>query len=843
MRDRATVPGMPELPDVVLYIEALEKRIQGQPLERVRLASPFLLRTVEPLIGAAHGKRVRRLRRLGKRIAIGLEDDLWLVLHLMINGRLHWKEPGARLACRYALAAFDFPNGTLTLTEFGPRKRASLHLVRGEAALLGHDPGGLDVFEIDLDAFRAALARENHTLKRALTDPRLLSGIGNAYSDEILHRVRLSPLAMTEKLSPDGWSRQYAATRATLAGWTELDSHILRHIVLFQPGSNLLPRPGLCLTRVEWYMRIALQVPIFIVLMLAYTAIIRSVSVLPSIIVGMILGAYYSARGRKPSPAFSEALAYFSGGSAIVLAAAFLTFFVWLGKPALSDLEFWNNAVLMGFVLFASTMTAASTFSDHPMLREAGRAALISSLIILLAILMEVSLPHATSTETIRFSIIAAAIFFILVSCAQTSRQAKGFGEFEELNKRHDGLLTSLHHLERVAFLIGDSTEWKAVRSAMEESQRLSKMAFDALRAKRFRDADAAMIQAEVEATHIQDLFNTRLRLTLSDDLEARLRQAGRELEEMREDFRMAGLSASHLDDLITSLEDLAKQSFDVDCSYEELVQQLERYDHFLREVKDTQTALRFRRGVGGMIDDVRREAEERSAILSMARALEINANAAQTARAALEEALGKIESPEIQDSGSLVETYQSVQDSRRAFDSAIAGLGGVLDRGWTRGRLAGDKIELYVPKACSTKKSSAGIAVLDTDGVDTAMTLELNGTLVEDFPARLTLSRANPRVSFNFVGKRGGKGKLKFNLANGIHAGDKTFDIKVMAALGESTQTSFIIGTAVGGVTGLVFWWYGKDMEIAGPLGVGAGLVLAALSFTMRYLRYGREV
>jgi formamidopyrimidine-DNA glycosylase len=226
---------MPELPDVVLYIEALEKRSQGQPLERVRLASPFLLRTVEPPIAAAQGKRVRRLRRLGKRIAIGLEDDLWLVLHLMINGRLHWKacrsaptprrrwEPGkgAKLAGRYALAAFDFQNGALTLTEFGPKKRASLHLVRGEAALLEHDPGGLDVFEIDLDTFRAALARENHTLKRALTDPRLLSGIGNAYSDEILHRARLSPLAMTEKLSAEESARLYAAARATLADWTE----------------------------------------------------------------------------------------------------------------------------------------------------------------------------------------------------------------------------------------------------------------------------------------------------------------------------------------------------------------------------------------------------------------------------------------------------------------------------------------------------------------------------------------------------------------------------------------------------------------------------------------------
>jgi formamidopyrimidine-DNA glycosylase len=212
---------MPELPDVVLYIEALERRILDRPLSGVRLASPFLLRTALPPIAAAQGKRVRRLRRLGKRIAIGLEDDLWLVLHLMINGRLHWKEPGAKLASRHALAAFDFPNGTLTLTEFGPRKRASLHLVRGEDALLEHDPGGLEVFEIDLETFRRALMSENHTLKRALTDPRLFSGIGNAYSDEIMHRARLSPLAMTAKLSAEETARLYEAVRATLADWIE----------------------------------------------------------------------------------------------------------------------------------------------------------------------------------------------------------------------------------------------------------------------------------------------------------------------------------------------------------------------------------------------------------------------------------------------------------------------------------------------------------------------------------------------------------------------------------------------------------------------------------------------
>jgi formamidopyrimidine-DNA glycosylase len=212
---------MPELPDITLYLEALEARILNRPLEGVRLVSPFLLRTVEPPLKATQGKRVRALRRVGKRIAIGLEDELWLVLHLMIAGRLHWKKPGAGLAGRQALAAFDFPNGTLTLTEAGAKKRASLHVLRGEDALRAQDPGGLEVFEADLEAFRGALLRENHTLKRALTDPRLFSGIGNAYSDEILHRARLSPLAMTGKLDADEIRRLYDATRAGLADWIE----------------------------------------------------------------------------------------------------------------------------------------------------------------------------------------------------------------------------------------------------------------------------------------------------------------------------------------------------------------------------------------------------------------------------------------------------------------------------------------------------------------------------------------------------------------------------------------------------------------------------------------------
>jgi formamidopyrimidine-DNA glycosylase len=211
---------MPELPDITVYIEALDRRIVGRPLEGVRLASPFLLRTVDPPVAAVRARRVRELRRLGKRIAIGLKDDLWLILHLMINGRLHWREAGAKLTGRQALAAFDFPNGSLTLTEFGPKKRASLHLVRGEAALRAHDPGGLEVLEADLQTFSAALGRENHTLKRALTDPRLFSGIGNAYSDEILHRARLSPIAMTGKLTPDEIAWLYEATRVTLDEWT-----------------------------------------------------------------------------------------------------------------------------------------------------------------------------------------------------------------------------------------------------------------------------------------------------------------------------------------------------------------------------------------------------------------------------------------------------------------------------------------------------------------------------------------------------------------------------------------------------------------------------------------------
>ena len=211
---------MPELPDIVVYIEGLEQRILNQPIDQIRIASPFLLQTVEPPIQAVEGKRVRRLRRIGKRIAFGLEDDLWLVLHLMIAGRLHWREPGAKLpGGRRGQAAFDFPNGTLILTEAGSKKRASLRVFEGEQSLHSQDPGGLEVLGCDLDAFARTLTSANHTLKRSLTDPRLFSGIGNAYSDEILHRARLSPVKLTKSLDPAAIKRLFDAARATLDFW------------------------------------------------------------------------------------------------------------------------------------------------------------------------------------------------------------------------------------------------------------------------------------------------------------------------------------------------------------------------------------------------------------------------------------------------------------------------------------------------------------------------------------------------------------------------------------------------------------------------------------------------
>src|SRR6201988_3930564 len=210
---------MPELPDIAAYISALEARILGQPIERVRLVSPFLLRTAEPPITCVEGRVVRELRRIGKRIAIGVEGDLWLVLHLMIAGRLHWRPPQAKLSGRQSLAAFDFPNGSLVITEAGTKRRASLHVVAGEEGLRSVDPGGIDIFASDLASFRATLTAENRTLKRALTDPRLLSGIGNAYSDEILHAAQLSPVTLTHRLRDEQWLRLFSATRSTLEFW------------------------------------------------------------------------------------------------------------------------------------------------------------------------------------------------------------------------------------------------------------------------------------------------------------------------------------------------------------------------------------------------------------------------------------------------------------------------------------------------------------------------------------------------------------------------------------------------------------------------------------------------
>ena len=212
---------MPELPDIAAYLHGLEPRVVGQPLLEARLASAFLLRTVEPPLKSVEGRVVRELRRIGKRIAFGLDNGEWLVLHLMIAGRLHWRAAGAKLAGRNALAAFDFPNGSLVLTEAGSKRRASLHVLADEAGLAAADPGGIDVLASGLDDFRAALNTENRTLKRALTDPRIVSGIGNAYSDEILHAARLSPIALTSKLTAEEWKRLYQATRVTLLLWIE----------------------------------------------------------------------------------------------------------------------------------------------------------------------------------------------------------------------------------------------------------------------------------------------------------------------------------------------------------------------------------------------------------------------------------------------------------------------------------------------------------------------------------------------------------------------------------------------------------------------------------------------
>jgi len=240
---------MPELPDIAAYITALESRIVGQALEGVRLASPFLLRTVEPPLASAEGRAVKQLRRVGKRIAIGLDNDLWLVLHLMIAGRLHWRMPNAKFGGRQSLAAFDFPNGSLALTEAGSKRRASLHVVSGEESLNPLDAGGIDIFATDLDSFRAALTAENHTLKRALTDPRLVSGIGNAYSDEILHAAQLSPVTLTQKLTANEWERLFAATRQTLQLWidrlrVEAEAGFPEKVTAFREGMAVHGRYG-----------------------------------------------------------------------------------------------------------------------------------------------------------------------------------------------------------------------------------------------------------------------------------------------------------------------------------------------------------------------------------------------------------------------------------------------------------------------------------------------------------------------------------------------------------------------------------------------------------------------
>jgi formamidopyrimidine-DNA glycosylase len=240
---------MPELPDISAYISALEPRIVGQPVKLVRLASPFLLRTAQPPLTSLEGRVVRELRRIGKRIAIGVEGDLWLVLHLMIAGRLHWRPAGSRLAGRKSLAAFDFPNGSLVLTEAGTKHRASLHLLSGEEGLRSVNPGGIEIFTSNLSSFREALTAENRTLKRALTDPRIVSGVGNAYSDEILHAAQLSPIALTHKLTPDEWERLFTATRDTLKLWidrlgAEAEAGFPEKVTAFRNGMTVHGRYG-----------------------------------------------------------------------------------------------------------------------------------------------------------------------------------------------------------------------------------------------------------------------------------------------------------------------------------------------------------------------------------------------------------------------------------------------------------------------------------------------------------------------------------------------------------------------------------------------------------------------
>ena len=255
---------MPELPDIVVYIEALEKRILGQTLEHVRIASPFLLRTADPPVASLEGKPVVQLLRMGKRICIGMENNLWLVLHLMIAGRLHWKKRGVKVSPPRGLAAFDFTNGSLLWTEAGSRKRASLHVVSGEAGLRLLDPGGLEVLETDRARFAEVLTSANHTLKRALTDPRLFSGIGNASSDEILFEARLSPLALTQKLKTEEIERLFAAVRANLLDWVsrlraDAGEEFPEKVTAFRPGMAVhgryrepCPRCGAKIQRIRY---------------------------------------------------------------------------------------------------------------------------------------------------------------------------------------------------------------------------------------------------------------------------------------------------------------------------------------------------------------------------------------------------------------------------------------------------------------------------------------------------------------------------------------------------------------------------------------------------------------
>jgi formamidopyrimidine-DNA glycosylase len=240
---------MPELPDLETYRGALAKRLRSQPLVRTQILNPFVLRTAVPAIQEAAGNRVVDVRRLGKRLVLALEGQWFLVLHLMIAGRLRWLAPHAKPPGRITLAVLEFPSGSLALTEAGTKRRASIHCVRGAAALAAFDAGGLEVFDADLATFTARLASENHTLKRALTDPRLVAGIGNAYSDEILHRARLSPIALTAKLEPDAWARLFAATRAVLAEWIERlrmqsGGDIPEKVTAFQPEMAVHGRFG-----------------------------------------------------------------------------------------------------------------------------------------------------------------------------------------------------------------------------------------------------------------------------------------------------------------------------------------------------------------------------------------------------------------------------------------------------------------------------------------------------------------------------------------------------------------------------------------------------------------------